>query len=234
MAAVLWGGGTAAVSGRAAAALWAFPDFDGGSVEISLRGGRRSRRGVVVRRVDIPKSDVITLRGIRVTTAARTVADLAGTTTDRRFDAAFHHVLHHRLATLEALADLADRYAGPGHPGAARLRSAVAAYNGRPAASPLEARLARRLRASALPKPVRQHEIRLGHVRYFLDFAWVRHRVAIEVDGYRWHSSRQAWQRDRERLTALRRAGWTVVNATKEDVDARFEALLAELRSLLG
>lgn len=66
-----------------------------------------------------------------------------------------------------------------------------------------------------------------------LDFAWPRARVAVEVDGYRWHASREAWRRDRDRLAALRRAGWNVLNVTREDVDERFEQLVSELRILL-
>ncbi|MFN2588444.1 MAG: endonuclease domain-containing protein [Actinomycetota bacterium] len=233
MAAVLWVGEGAA-SGASAAALWRFPDFAPGPIEVSHTGTRSGRRGIAVRRVDLPARDVARIRGIPATTPARTLADVAATARSDRFDAAFHYCLHERLATPGGLHDLCERRTGSGFAGAARLRAAVAAYaEGRPAASPLEARLERRLRRSKIPAPLQQHEVRLDGHRYFLDFAWPDERVAVEVDGYRWHSSREAWRRDRERLTTLRRAGWTVVNATREDVDDRFDELASELRTLL-
>ena len=231
MAALLWAGDGAVASGPSAAALWELPDFEPGPVQISHEGAKQSGREVTVRRVVLGALDVSSVRGIPVTSPARTLADLAGTLSPRRFDAALHHCLHNRIATLEDLREVSDRRAGAGHPGAGRLRDAVDAYAGRPAASPLEARLAARLRRTRLPLPVRQHEVRTGARRRYLDFAWPDRKVAVEVDGYRWHSSRAAWERDRERLAELRRLGWTIVHVTHDDVERGFEDLAAELRT---
>ena len=188
---------------------------------------------MTVRRVVLERPDISSVRGIPVTSASRTLADLGGTVTSTRFDSAFHHCLHTQITSLRELDEMSRRRAGPGHPGAARLREAVGAYAGKAAASPLEARLASRLRRSRLPAPVRQHKVCIeGRLRY-LDFAWPDRLLALEVDGYRWHSSRSSWQRDRERLAGLRRTGWTIVQVTVEDVDFRFEDLAAELRTLL-
>ncbi|HEX2058988.1 MAG TPA: DUF559 domain-containing protein [Actinomycetota bacterium] len=234
MAATLWGGDTAAASGCSAAALWGFPDFPRGPVEISHRAARQSRPGVVVRRVELDPRDVGHVAGIPATTAARTLSDVAGIVSGERFDAAFHYCLHERLATLEALHELAERRSGPGFSGATQFQDALDSYRTGPAAaSPLEARLARRLRRSSLPRSVRQHPVQVDGRRRYLDFAWPDHMVAVEVDGFRWHSSRIAWRRDRHRLASLRRAGWTIVQVSQEDVDAGFAALVAELRNLL-
>ena len=40
-----------------------------------------------------------------------------------------------------------------------------------------------------------------------VDELFVAERLVIEVDGYQWHSSRQAFQRDRARQNALVAAG---------------------------
>ena len=162
--------------------------------------------------------------------------DVASKLDAATFDEVFHHCLHARLTTWRALQDLSERHCGPGCPGAGRLREALLSYGGGgpAAASPLEVRLARRLGRSKLPKPVRQHEVRVAGARRYLDFAWPEARVAVEVDGYRWHSSRGAWERDRARLRELRRAGWTILHATKQDVDEGFEGLLQELTAVLG
>jgi very-short-patch-repair endonuclease len=202
-------------------------------VEISHAGAKQSRRGVTVRRVVLERADVSSTGGIPVTSPARTLADLARILPPARFDAAFHHCLHTEIVTPQELREMCRRRGGPGHPRTGRLRDAVDAYSGRPAGSPLEARFARRLRGTKLPAPVRQHEVHAGGRVCRLDFAWPDRHVAVEVDGYRWHSSRASWRRDRERLSALRRAGWKVLNVEREDVDERFDDLAAELRTLL-
>jgi very-short-patch-repair endonuclease len=203
-------------------------------VEISHSGAKQSRDGINVRRVRLDPVDVTALRGIAVTTPARTLYDVAGSTSEALFDAALHHCLHQRLVTEGELTEIAARRSGPGFTGAARFRAAVAAYSGGPAAaSPLEARVARCLRQSGLPRPERQHEVRVGGTCRYLDFAWPAHKVGLEVDGYRWHSSRAAWQRDRDRLSDLRRAGWRIVHATHDDVRRRFADVVDELAPLL-
>lgn len=236
MAAVLWAGDDTAIARTSAAALWKLPGFGPGRVEIYHPTSKRSRSGVIVHRVRLDPRDVTRIRGWPVTTAGRTLVDVASKLDAASFDEAFHHCLHARLTTWRALEDLSERHSGPGCPGAGRLREALRSYGGAgpAAASPLEVRLARRLARSKLPKPRRQHEVRVGGGRRYLDCAWPEARVAVEVDGYRWHSSRGAWERDRARLRELRRAGWTILHATKQDVDEDFEGLLHELVPLLG
>ena len=235
-AAALWGGPGGAISGPSAAALWRFPGFRRGSVEISLPRGRRPRSGLVVRRVALVPADVTKLNGCPVTTAARTLFDVAARIELGSFDAAFHYCLHERLADLATLRAVAAVHAGPGHPGAGRFREAVALYSPdeRPAASALEAQCARRLARTSLPPPERQHEVRLGGRRRIIDFAWPRAKVALEVDGYRWHSSRSAWESDRARTRDLRRAGWTVIHATHDDIEHGFDRLADELASFVA
>lgn len=233
-AAWLWGGDRAVVSAGSAAALWGFPGFPRAGVHIA-HPAKRSRHGIVVHRVGLEPRDVTTLDGLPVTTAARTLADVARVLTGAGFDSAFHHCLHLRLADARELADLAARRAGAGYAGAPLLRRALTAYAGdRPAASPLEARCARLLGRSNLPAPKRQHEVTAGGKVRFLDFAWPESRVALEVDGYRWHSSRRAWESDRARIRDLRRAGWTVISVTYDDLRHGFDRVADELAGLIA
>jgi very-short-patch-repair endonuclease len=46
-------------------------------------------------------------------------------------------------------------------------------------------------------------------------------RVAIEADGFRWHSSRQLWDRVRARRYALTAMGWIVLHFTWEQLRDR-------------
>lgn len=233
LAAYLWAGEGAALSHGTAAWCWRFPDATPGIPEISHGGNRRGRSDVVVHRVSLDDGDATMLDGVRVTTPARTLVDLAARLRSGAFDAAFHYCLHRRLTTVRAVEAIAARRAG--RPGAAIVRDALDAYSGgRPAGSPLEARVARLLRHSGLPAPRRQHPVRAGERVRRLDFAWPQHLVALEVDGYRWHSSRGAWESDRARTSELRRAGWTVVTATHDDVGGDGAGLIAELKALIA
>jgi very-short-patch-repair endonuclease len=108
-----------------------------------------------------------------------------------------------------------------------------------PTESALEARAWRRLREAGLPRPERQYEIRNANRRVVarVDFAYPRVKLAIEADGYRFHSSRTQWRRDIARQNALLELGWLVVRATWEDatrVDGAFAARIAALLVLRG
>lgn len=231
-AVLLWSGEGAALSHGSAAWLWRLPDSAPDPLEISHGGSKRARPDVVVHRVCLGAEDVTAHAGLRVTTPARTLVDIAGRLRPWQFDAIFHHCLHHRLTTLQAIEAAAA--ARSRRPGSATVRGALETYsNGRPAASALEARVVRLLRQAELPRPQRQHEVVVGGRLRYLDFAWPERRVALEVDGYQWHSSRSAWERDRGRLRELRRAGWTVVTATHDDV-REGAALVAELAATLA
>ena len=92
-----------------------------------------------------------------------------------------------------------------------------------------------RLPGRVRPVPVhlhRQHPV--GGTPYRLDYAWPDRLLAVEVDGYGPHSSREAFQSDRARQNALVLAGWTVLRFTWADVRDRPAAVAAVLRRALG
>lgn len=65
-----------------------------------------------------------------------------------------------------------------------------------------------------------------------VDFAYPEAKLAIEIDGYRWHAGNDAWQRDRRRNNELSRLGWTVLRFTAADLkDAR--RVTAQVRDVL-
>ncbi len=81
MVAVLDGEPYSVVSHLAAAALWRLPGFRVGPVEVSRergQSGRPSSVSVVHRPRYLPATHTTVLSGIKVTTLARTVFDLAG------------------------------------------------------------------------------------------------------------------------------------------------------------
>ncbi len=84
-----------------------------------------------------------------------------------------------------------------------------------------EMRVVRGLLAAGLPEPVRQHEIL--HDGLFVarvDLAYPEHRLALELDGFRWHAGRGPFRSDRLRRNRVETAGWRLLEAAPEDVAA--------------
>jgi very-short-patch-repair endonuclease len=96
--------------------------------------------------------------------------------------------------------------------------------------SPFETHLMRVLRAAGLPMQAVQHQVG----RYRVDFAYPGARVAIEADGFRWHSTRQQWDRDRARRNALTAVGWSVLHVTWPELRERPEEVVAAVRALIA
>lgn len=53
---------------------------------------------------------------------------------------------------------------------------------------------------------------------YWIDFAIPKHKLALECDGYQYHSSEKARLHDRNRDVYMKRAGWKVMRFTYKDL----------------
>ncbi|MGH9263748.1 MAG: DUF559 domain-containing protein, partial [Acidimicrobiales bacterium] len=131
-------------------------------------------------------------------------------------------VLCRRLVRLEELDGRGSR----------ALRAVLEAWNGDALpAGVAEMRVVRALLAAGLPDPVRQHEI--GDGGGFVarvDLAYPEHRLAIELDGFRWHAGRGPFRSDRLRRNRLEVAGWRLVEAAPEDIGEMVGQAAAILR----
>jgi very-short-patch-repair endonuclease len=67
-----------------------------------------------------------------------------------------------------------------------------------------------------------------------VDLAYPSARLALEADGYRYHSRRSQWQRDLRRRNELAAAGWTVLHFTWEDVRSGRRETVARVAAALG
>jgi len=95
--------------------------------------------------------------------------------------------------------------------------------------------VAQLLRRAGLPRPEVQWEVRdHGRLLARVDFAYPHVKLGIEADGFRHHSGRVAWQRDRVRGNALTSRGWRILRVTWEDVTARPDELVVDVRKSLG
>jgi very-short-patch-repair endonuclease len=77
---------------------------------------------------------------------------------------------------------------------------------------------------------------RVGYVvaGHELDIAFPARRVAIEIDGWAWHSDAQRFRHDRQRQNALVLAGWTVLRFTWYDLVQRPTQVVAQIRDALA
>jgi very-short-patch-repair endonuclease len=76
--------------------------------------------------------------------------------------------------------------------------------------------------------------VRMGSAVARIDVAFPQARLAIEVDGWAFHSSRQRFQHDRTRQNRIVAAGWRVLRFTWEDLTQRPDQVLRRIAELLG
>lgn len=222
IAAARWAGEGAVVSHRGAAFLWRLDGVDVPQIEVTALRRRRSKTdGVVLHTTDVlPPCDVAHIGAIPVTAPARTVVDLGAVIDEEALALAVEDALRRRLMTLARLRWRIDELCGRGRRGCASLRRVLELRgSGAPSESPLETKLARLLARHRLPPPARQFEVREGgRLVARVDFAYPRCKLAIEVDGYRFHSGRSQWEKDLSRRNRLSALGWIVLHVTADQM----------------
>jgi predicted transcriptional regulator of viral defense system len=119
---------------------------------------------------------------------------------------------------------------GPGKPGSARLRTALAEHQPRFARtkSENEVLFLEICESAGLPLP----ETNAYIAGWEVDALWRHQRLAIEIDGYGNHRSPAQVRRDRRKDHALRSHGLTPIRYSDEQLEQR-EELIAELTKLL-
>lgn len=209
LAACLISGPGAVVSHRPAAVLWGVSGFRPGPLEITVPAGR-SGRNVLARVHRSDDVDGVLRDRVPVTRPSRMLADLAGVVSGDLFEEAVDDVLCRRLCRIEDL-----RGGGPA------LREVLAAWNGDGLPEGVaEMRVVRALLGAGLPQPVRQYEIWVDGVFIArVDLAYPPFRLAMELDGFRWHAGRRRFRSDRMRRNRVEAAGWRLLEAAPEDID---------------
>jgi len=185
------------------------------------------RPGIQIHRVaSIGPTELRTRFGIPLTSPARTLLDLAATSTNELEQALAEGYAKHLVRRTELTALLANH---PRHRGARRLR-ALTETGPALTRSEAERRFLALIRKAQLPRP--EVNVRLGP--YLLDFLWRRQRLVVEVDGFAFHSSRDAFERDRKRDADLVAHGFRVIRITWRQLVREPEALLARLAQALA
>jgi very-short-patch-repair endonuclease len=219
-----------------AAALLKLRATSAHEVHVTIPAGRPLLRlpGVRCHRAALAPQDVIEEEGIRVTSVARTLLDLASVLSPPALERAAKQAVIERAFNMREIEGLLSR--SRGRRGIRRLREVLA--RGDLSAddvplSTLEARFATLCAESGLPKPEINRYILLGDEYHLVDFLWRRERVVVETDGSRYHST--GWQRDRDvrRDELLGRHGYGHARFTDCDIEQRHQEAIRTVRTLL-
>ena len=209
LAACLISGPGAVVSHRSAAVLWGVSGFRPGPLEITVppgRSGRNALAGCTARRVDGVLRD-----GVPVTRPVPDAADLAGVVSGDLLEEAVDDALCRRLCRLDEL-----------HGGGPALRECWRRGTG------TGWRRGWRRCGWCGPCWRRGCRRRCGSTRFWVggvliarvDLAYPPFRLAMELDGFRWHAGRRPFRSDRLRRNRIEAAGWRLLEAAPEDIGA--------------
>jgi len=218
-------GGHAIRSHECAAEHWGLqPVMTERRVFTTRQGDHHRIPGVVVHQLgDLLPHHTTVADGMPITTAPRTVVDLAAVVGFERLKRIVENGVNDRIVTDEAVGLVLRDVARRGKWGMKKLARVLAARApGEPVPdSKLERMLLDALRAVGLPDPVPQfphpgREIGVGWV----DFAYPDAKLILEADGRRWHQRIAQIARDHARDKAAARLGWLTLRFMHEELSA--------------
>jgi very-short-patch-repair endonuclease len=217
-AALLACGRASHLSQATGAVLWGLP-IDAPSAIHVTAPTRRSREGIILHEGRLTAADRALREGLRLTSPARTLLDLAPHVTPALLERLVEEAQVLRLVTRRQLEARSGR-------GAPALRAALAAHD-QPSMirSEAERRLLALVRAAGLPHPEANAYVAGKEV----DLLWRAERVIVEMDSWDFHSSRAAFERDRARDQELTALGFAVIRVTWRQIVSEPERLVARL-----
>jgi hypothetical protein len=208
---------------------WSFP------LHVVVPTDRRIAGLIIHRNRRLRAKDILTPEpGLRVTSPAITVLDIAPELPDRRLRRVVNELrLAHKIPLTE-LQNTIDRF--PRHPGAKALRPIVATSQAEPNRSAWEDEWPAFAAKHALPPYVMNEHV-AGHR---VDVLFTEAQVIVELDGWETHQTRQAFIRDRDQDAAiLAQTGIPTVRITYAHFHRRpareaerLQAILARRREL--
>lgn len=176
--------------------------------------------------------DLAVVDGIPVTVLARCLYDGAAFATRGEIVQLLNDALADGSIDDAMLDEVARRRRGVRGKGPARFaaaRAEIARLGVQLTRSTAEELLLAICDAHGLPRPTMNHEAD----GYEIDAAYVDLRVGIEIDSYGYHLDRDSFVRDRRKLRALQRAGWTMLPFAAVDLQRRGPQVAAEIGTAL-
>jgi predicted transcriptional regulator of viral defense system len=213
LAAVLACGERAVLSHVSAAVHWGLLSYDPPRPEVTAPASRRGVPGIRLHRArSLDATETTTHDGIPITTVARTLIDLAARSPTNHLEHAIGQAMRNQLYDHSAIEQVLD-----GRRGTTALRRATTdpAFT----RSELERRFRALCRRAGLPRPLSNVVVAdADHHPHEVDFFFPSHRLIVEVDGWRDHGTRVAFERDRAKDAALVAAGHAVLRFTKRQI----------------
>jgi very-short-patch-repair endonuclease len=224
MAAVLACGDGALLCGRAAAHLWGLIKGSAPPPEVFAPTERRVK-GVKTRRRRKEQRGT-RCRGIPITTVPSTIVDVSSSLSLPDLARACHEAgVKYRTTPRQVETELEKR---PNAPGGKGLRKVLTGEQ-RVTLSALERTFLTLLEGAGLPLPETNKPAGTKRV----DCRWPTHELTVELDSYRYHRSRHAWEQDRKREREARARGDDFCRYTHDDVFESPDRVVAELTVLL-
>jgi very-short-patch-repair endonuclease len=231
-AALLAGGEGSVLVRRAAGAAWDLVAPGDGRIDIAVAGGAgRGSRRVRPHRVVLAEQDVAEVRGLRVTSVARTLVDLGAVLSPTRLGEAVDRAITLQLYDQRAIDEVLVR--SRGRPGAAALRADLRSRH--PERELTESWLERTflpmLDAAGLPRPM--VNVWLAVLDNRVDLLWPDQRVVVELDGFKTHGRLGQFELDHEQTIELEDRGYVVRRFTHRQVTRRSAWVLDRLARAL-
>ena len=222
--------GPAAVSHRWALYVLGLVPAPPPPVDVTVTSGsRRGRKGQVRVHLSrtIERRDLTVRQGVPVTSAARTMLDVAPATTPHELERLLSEAQVAQLLTERELTDVLRR-AGR-HKGVAKLRTLTGDAPG-VTLSEAERILRRLLREAGIARPLTNHPIG----PYRADFCWPDRELIVEFDSFSAHGHRRAFHHDRRRNAELAAGGWSVLPITWTQLRDEPLAVVARISAALA
>jgi very-short-patch-repair endonuclease len=217
------------LAGPSAARRWGIPCLDQGSyLYVGAHGGPRIS-GVRLLYESPGAREVALSDAARVTTRPVTVFDCLRLLPQTQAVGLLESMLQRGLVTMDEIASVArSRVGRRGTPMAVQALRLVA-DGSRSAAERVAARLLRSIGISgwALNRPIYDDAGLIG----VGDIVFKAVKLVVELDGWAYHVTPEAFQRDRRRQNRLIAAGWTVLRFTWQDLTQHPAYVLNEIRA---
>jgi very-short-patch-repair endonuclease len=240
LAACMMNPAPAVLSHFTAARVWGLAAPTRPGVEITVTRARHpntvGQRVTVHRTRHLPPVDRSHSKSLRVASVARTIADITPHLTGSALEHVLDDAISRRLLTPGGLVELLTRPEWRTRPGRHALELALGPWLAGPLLdSPPEAEAARLLQEAGLTGFVQHYQVFDGDKLVAeLDFAIPSIRLAIEIDGYRYHSSPRAFAHDSIRQRTLESWGWFFVRPTPTEIRDSPETFVAAVRAQLA
>jgi very-short-patch-repair endonuclease len=235
LAAVLASEPEAVLSHWSAAALWEIRPSSRERIDVTVPHSTRSSPQIRKHVSKVPPDERTLKDGIPVTSAPRTILDLAAIVDADAVENLLREMEFREIRDRLSLGHVVDRY--PGKRGVRKVRMALerlASEPPGPKRSRLEERFAPFLRQHRLPQPRFNDWILLGEKRFRVDCHWPGTDQIVELDGWEGHRTRTAFREDRARDRALRVAGYSVTRLTWAQLEDEPSQIAGDLRTLLA